>query len=72
MFTRSLSIENNHLRVLTYINIKLIKLCFLLRKDIFNYRNINLILFFNHNIMCFIIQAIVKNSKKEINKLRIG
>ena len=75
MFTRSLNIENNYLRVLTYINIKLIKLCFLLRKDIFNHRNINLILFLNHNIMCFIIQAIVKNSKKEkefINKLRIG
>ena len=56
-FPRALNTENEHLRVLTYINIKLIRLCFSLRKDIFNYRDINLLLFFNCGIMCFIINV---------------
>ena len=56
-FPRALNTENEHLRVLTYINIKLIRLCFSLRKDIFNHRDINLLLFFNCGIMCFIINV---------------
>ena len=56
-FPRALNTENEHLRVLTYINIKLIRLCFSLRKDIFNHRDINLLLFFNCGIMCSIINV---------------
>ena len=45
MFTRALNTENKHSRVLTYINIRLTRLYFLLRKDIFNHGDINLIFF---------------------------
>jgi len=38
-----------------YINIRLISLRFPLRKDILNHHNINLIFFFNHDIVCFIL-----------------
>ena len=41
--------------MLTYVNIQLVQLCFLLRKDIINYRDINIISFFNNSIICFII-----------------
>ena len=37
MFIKSLLTNNNYPRLITYINIKLVKLCFLLRKDIFNW-----------------------------------
>ena len=55
MFTRPLYSNNKYSRVLTYFNIRVLKLYFLLIKDIFNYRNINLISFFNCSIICFII-----------------
>jgi len=55
MFSRQLVNEDNHLRVLMYINARLIQLCFSLRKDIINHRDINLTLFFNCDIICFII-----------------
>jgi len=58
MFTRSLINGNDYLRVITYINVKLIKLCFSLRKDIFNHQDINLISFFNHSIMCVLLTFI--------------
>ena len=51
MFTRTSNTKNKHLRVFTYINIRLIRLCFLLRRDIFNHRNINLLSFFNHSFI---------------------
>jgi len=55
MLTRLLLTDSDYSRVITYINIKLIKLHFSLRKDILNHRDINLISFFNCNIMTFII-----------------
>ena len=78
---RLLHIENNHPRVLTYINIRLIKLCFSLRKDVFNHRDINIISFFNCSIMCFIINVYlddqqsalkyIKNTKVNLNNVLI-
>ena len=47
-------------RVLVYINIRLSALHFLLQKDIFNHRDVSLILFFNSNI-CFYILNIYSN-----------
>jgi len=47
MFVRSTNSDSNYPRIITYINIKLISLHFLIRKDIFNHYNINLIFFFN-------------------------
>ena len=54
-FSRYLVNNNEHLRVLTYVNTQLVQLCFLLRKGIVNYRDINIISFFNNGIICFII-----------------
>ena len=78
---RLLHIENNHPRVLTYINIRLIKLSFSLRKDVFNHRDINIISFFNCSIMCFIINVYlddqqsalkyIKNTKVNLNNVLI-
>ena len=48
-------------RVLVYINIRLSALHFLLQKDIFNHRDVSLILFFNNNI-CFYILNIYSDS----------
>jgi len=42
MFIRSLIGNNNDSRVITYINIRFIKLCFSLRKNILNHHDINL------------------------------
>ena len=50
-FTRNSNNENKYPKVLTHTNIKLIRLCFSLRKDIFNHKDINLIYFFNNSIM---------------------
>ena len=50
IFARFSSNNNNHLKVITYINIKLISFKFLLRKDIFSHCNINLVSFINHGI----------------------
>jgi len=60
MFTRTLHIENNHSKVLTYVNIKLTKLLLSLKR-IFNHKDINLISFFNCSIMCFIINVYLDN-----------
>jgi len=57
MFTRLTIGNSEYPRVITYIHVRLIKLCFSLRKDIFNHWDINLISFFNHGIMCFIINV---------------
>ena len=55
MFARTLNITNKYPRVLIYINVRLTRLCFYLRKDIYNHRNINLISFFNCSCLCFLI-----------------
>jgi len=44
-------------RVITYINIRLSSLCFLLRKDIFNHRDISLISFLNNNVCYYILNV---------------
>jgi len=66
-FLKSSTNSNDCLRVITYINTKLIGLWFLLRKNIFNYWDINLISFFNCGIMCFIINMY---SDKQQNALK--
>jgi len=61
MFGRS-SLDRDDLpRVISYINIHLSPLYFLLRKDIINHRDINLISFFNNNT-CFFIMNIYSDS----------
>jgi len=70
IFARPLHSNNKYPRVLTYISIRLIKLCFLLRKDIFNHRDINLISFFNYSIMCFIINIYSDNQQSALKYLK--
>ena len=54
---RELCSSNNSLRVLVYINIRLSSLCFFLRKDIFNHRDILLVSFFNNNSVFWILNV---------------
>ena len=48
-------------RVISYVNVCLSSLCFLLCKDIINYRDISIISFFNNNV-CYYIMNIYSNS----------
>jgi len=70
MFARLSTNDSNYLRVITYINVKLIKLYFLLRKNIFNHWDISLVSFFNHNIMCFIINIYSDNQQTALKYLK--
>ena len=57
MFTQSFNINNKHLRVLIYINVCLSRLCFSLKKNMINHRDINLISFFNNSFICFLFNV---------------
>ena len=61
MFGRVPIDSNDPPRVISYVNICLSPLCFLLCKDIINHRDINLISFFNNN-MCFFILNVYSDS----------
>jgi len=61
MFVKYSSNSNEHLTVLIYINLRLTHLYFSLRKDLINYKNINLICFFNCDIIYFIINIYSDN-----------
>jgi len=54
-------------RVITYINIHLSLLQFLLRNDIINHRDINLISFFNNNV-CYYIMNVYSDSSHSVLK----
>ena len=56
-FARTPTCGNDFSRVITYINIRLSSLCFLLCKDIFNHRNIGLIFFINNNVHHYILNV---------------
>ena len=60
-FARSSSSTDDFPRVITYINIRFSSLCFLLRKDIFDHRDICLISFFN-NCVCYYILNVYSDS----------
>ena len=57
-------------RVITYINIRLSPLCFLLCKDIINYRDISLISFFNNNICYYILNVYSDSSYLALKYLK--
>ena len=54
-FSRNSLYIGNSSRAITYINIRLSLLCFSPWKDIFNYRDISCIFFFNHRLVHFLI-----------------
>ena len=73
--------DSKHPRVISYINVKLISLRFLLRKDILNHCDINIISFFNYSIICLILNIYsddhqntlkyLKNTKVNLNNILI-
>ena len=69
-FSRFSFKENNFLRVVTYINTILSSLYFLLCKDIYNYWNISLILFFNNNSIFFLINIYSDLSQSALKYLK--
>ena len=70
MFSRQLINANDHPRVITYINTRLFQLQFLLRKNIINYKDINLISFSNYSITCFIINIYSDNQQIVLKYLK--
>jgi len=54
-FSKNPSNPNKFLRVIIYINIQLANLCFTLCKDIFNYRDVSCISFFNCGSIYFLL-----------------
>ena len=70
MFSRVLLDSNDSPRVISYVNIHLSSLCFLLRKDIINHRDINLISFFNDNIWFFILNIYSNSSHTALKYLK--
>jgi len=70
MFSRQSINPNDHPRVITYINTRLFQLQFLLRKNITNYRDINLISFFDCGITCFIINIYSDDQQTALKYLK--
>ena len=73
MFTRLTIGNSEYSIVITYINVRLIKLCFYSEKTfsiIFNHWDINLISFFNHSIMCFIINVYSDDQQTTLKYLK--
>ena len=73
IFSRNSFKENNSPRVVIYINIRLFSFCFYLCKDIFNHRDISLVLFFNNNLIFYVYSDLSQSALKylkdtEVNK----
>jgi len=69
-FTRFPSDRSDSPRVISYINIHLSSLCFLLRKDIINHRDISLISFFNNNVCYYIMNVYSDSSHTALKYLK--
>jgi len=70
MFGRVPLDSNDSPRVISYVNIRLLPLYFLLCKDIINHRNINLISFFNDNTCFFILNVYSDSSHTALKYLK--
>jgi len=70
MFSRVPMDSNDSSRVISYVNIHLSPLRFLLHKDIINHRNINLISFFNDNTYFFILNVYSDSSHTALKYLK--
>ena len=70
MFGRNPMDSNNLPRVVSYVNIHLLPLRFLLCKDIINHRDINLISFFNDNLYFFILNVYSDSSHAALKHLK--
>ena len=77
-FTNTSSSINDYLRVIIYINIRLFSFQFSLHKDIYNHRDILLVLFFNNNDILFLIniysdllQSALKDTEVDIHNVLV-
>ena len=70
VFARFPSDRSDSPRVISYINIHLSLLCFLLYKDIINHRDISLISFFNSNICYYIMNVYSDSSHTALKYLK--
>ena len=70
MFGRTPADSNDSPRVISYVNIHLSPLRFLLRKDIINHKDINLISFFNDNTYFFILNIYSDSSHTALKYLK--
>jgi len=61
---------NDYPRVIAYVNIRLFSFQFSLCKDIFNHRDISLILFFNNNDIFFLINIYSDSSQSALKYLK--
>jgi len=68
--TRNLNIENDYPRVITYVNIKLTKLCFSLCKNISSYWDINLIFFSSYSTVCFLLNIYSDHQQNTLKYLK--
>ena len=69
-FARFPSNSNDSPRVISYVNICLKSLCFLLRKDIFDHRDINIISFTNNDICHYILNIYSDSSHSALKYLK--
>ena len=69
-FSRSSLIKDDHPHIVSYINIKLLPLCFFLHTNIFNHRDILLISFFNDNSLFYLINIYSDSSQTALKYLK--
>jgi len=69
-FARYPSNNNDFPRVISYVNIRLKSLCFLLRKDIFDHRDISIISFTNNDTCHYILNIYSDSSHSALKYLK--
>ena len=72
MFSRTPADSNDLPRVISYVNIHLSPLWFLLHKDIINHKDINLISFFNDNMYFFILNVYSNSSHTALKDTEVN
>ena len=70
MFARHPLNSNDFPRVISYVNIHLNSLCFLLRRDLFDHRDINIISFTDNNICHYILNIYSDSSHSALKYLK--
>jgi len=70
LFVRNSDTENDYPRVAIYVNTRLSKLQFFIQKDIFNHWDINLISFFNHSSMHFLLNVYSNSQQSALKHLK--
>jgi len=69
-FTRTSKSENDFLRIIIYVNIRLSPFCFSLRKDVINHRDILLVSFFNNNNVFWLMNIYSDSSHSALKYLK--